>query len=359
MTKNPGADDSQRIRRRDIDTLYLDPENPRIFVASGAKQKELLRELYRIEALDELAASFANNGYFTEEPVVVVPAAGDDNRFIVVEGNRRIATIKILLSPKLRREFDADWPVLTEARRLELKSIPTVSYPDRASVVPYLGFRHITGNKKWEPLAKARYVAKLVESGRPIDTIEQSVGDTARTVKKLYQSWVVLQQIRLDLEIETRPAIEESFSLLEVVLGQQPLKEFLGVSRSLPSRPTKEVVPGSHLEKLREVVSWVFGDPVARQVRIISDSRQIPQRLAPIVKDSEALEHLRRTRDLEGAYEFSGGEREMVLRWLTRVRRDVQRINGVLPAHRDDEKVVGEVRGLRPLLEQLLSVVEA
>ena len=55
----------------------------------------LTLDLIPTEALDELVASFVENGYFEEEPLVVVPIGED--RFKTVEGNRRLATLKLLL----------------------------------------------------------------------------------------------------------------------------------------------------------------------------------------------------------------------------------------------------------------------
>src|SRR5262249_11099631 len=155
----------------------------------------------------------------------------------------------------------------------------------------------------------ARYVSRLIEAGRSIAEVEQVIGDSAGTVKKLYQSFVAYRQITSELQMDGKP-IETNFSLLKVALAQQPIKQHLGIQRTLPTRPIEEVVPNNKLENLREVVSWVFGDPQESQERVITDSRQISRLLAPVVADTEALLYLRTHRDLEGAYENSGGEQQ-------------------------------------------------
>jgi hypothetical protein len=306
------------------------------------------------EAIEELALSFARNGYFWEEPLVVVPAQRAQGKFVVVEGNRRLAALKLLLDPSLRRRLKvADFPSISSERQAELQAVPTVLYESRDQVVPYLGFRHITGVKTWEPYAKARYVADLIAQGRPIADIEQTIGDSASTVKKLYQAYVLFKQIIDELGADPKE-IRSGFSLLEVLLGQQAIKEFLGVARKLPTGPIERVVPSTGLDDLRDVVSWVFGNRSQGLSRIISDSRQIPQRLAPIVADPEALAHLRQSRDLEGAYERSGGEREYLIRQLTLARRALERALGVAPLHTDDETLITHARDLATLLESLL-----
>jgi hypothetical protein len=284
---------------------------------------------------------------------VVVPSANSD-KFVVVEGNRRLAALKLLTTPSLRKKLGVtNFPELTAKQLTELRdSIPTVTYPSRDMVVPYLGFRHITGVKKWDPYAKARYIAGLIASGVSIAQIEESIGDEARTVKKLYQCYLVHQQILHDLEMETKE-VRSNFSLLEVALGQQPVKEFLGISRELPKEQTESVVPAERLSALREVISWVYGDPSTGELRVISDSRQISKRLAPVIANEEARDYLRATRDLEGAYDRTGGERQYYLKQLNAASRAVERALGIASLYKGDLEIVSQVERLATQVESL------
>lgn len=346
------AGNVQRIIQRSVDKLLLDPSNPRLALDSKPPtQDALLATLAAPGDLDELANSFARNGYFWEEPLVVVP--NQKGMFVVVEGNRRLAALKLLLNPNLRRKVrPANFPELSRERMAQLANVPTVTYRSRHDVIPYLGFRHITGVKKWEPFAKARYVATLVESGAQISEIEQTVGDSASTVKKLYQQFAIYRQIRDDLDTDI-DGIRDAFSLLEVVLGQQPIKTALGLPRSLPSSPVERLVSDDKLGILQDVVSWVFGNRLKREERVISESRDISQRLAPVIAEPRAYEYLKRTRDLEGAYEHSGGEQQFLLKQLIKASRAVERALGLIPLYKDDDEILEEVKRLRLLIESL------
>ncbi len=340
---------------RDIDTLLLDPENPRISIEPAASQLEILKLFFTNEALEELALSLVRNGYFHAEPVVVVSVSEGQNLFTVVEGNRRVATVKILLDANLRRQLGAtDWPHDSKERLTELRSIPTVRYETRDAVVPYLGLRHITGIKTWDTFAKARYVSRLIEAGHSIAEVEEVIGDSAGTVKKLYQAFVTYRQITSDLQMEGKP-VETNFSFLEVTLAQQAIKQYLGIGRVLPTHPIQEVVPNNKLENLREVVSWVFGDPQEGCERVITDSREIGRVLAPVVADTEALAYLQAHRDLHGAYEYSGGEQQSLLRQFQAARRAVQRVLEILPLDANDPEVKAERERLKTIVDALMS----
>ncbi len=285
---------------------------------------------------------------------MVVPSSSEPGKYVVVEGNRRVATVKLLLDPRLRETLKvAGFPEVAAGRREELARIPSVLYPTRDEIVPYLGFRHITGVKTWEPYFKARYISRLLDQGLTLEQIEQSIGDDASTVKKLYQSLVVFQQVQRDLDMDIKD-LRDRFSLLEVMLGQTAIKQFLSISRRLPTAKLDQIVPTEALPKLREVISWVFGDSKRGEVAVISDSRQISSRLGPVVLKPEAVEWLRQTRNLEQAYERSDGERALLIRRLSQIRRVSQEAIGLLPSFRSDAEIAALLADLVPVLEALL-----
>jgi len=336
-----------------VDDLLLDPENPRLVVTSQPTQHQLLKLLYELESLDELAASFADNGYFAEEPLVVVP--GDDEKWIVVEGNRRLATLKLLLSASERAALKVSgWPELDESMIDALSVVPCVKYLRRSDVFPFLGFRHITGAKKWAPFQRARFIAQLIADGRGLAEIEDLIGDTTQTVKKLYQDYVVFNQITEDLGLPEK-RVRDRFSLLEVTLGQRPIKAFLGIPRRLPSEEVQALVPEEKLDALEEVVGWVFGTD--ERPPVITDSRTISSQLAPVLASEEATTHLRETSDLVAAYEYSSGEKAYLLKRIQNAERALRDVAGLVPVYEDDDDVRRGIERIAQLSDALKRVV--
>src|ERR1043166_4275770 len=72
--------------------LLFDSKNPRLIIPEAAEQKDILRLLYESESLSDLAHSIAASGFFPEEPLVVILAQAPAAHYVVVEGNRRLAT---------------------------------------------------------------------------------------------------------------------------------------------------------------------------------------------------------------------------------------------------------------------------
>lgn len=76
--------------------LCLDRLNPRLLGESKNESDEaIIARLYRAAELDELLQSITANGYLDIEPLIVIHHP-DGSGYIVLEGNRRLAALRLL-----------------------------------------------------------------------------------------------------------------------------------------------------------------------------------------------------------------------------------------------------------------------
>ena len=142
--------------------LDFDPENPRFYRLNHKHSVEaVIEEMLDDESVQDLMLSIGQQGYFPGEPLLVVKEF--NGRYTVVEGNRRLAAVKLLneeIFPPLRRK-----PSITDIKNEAIepppKQLPCLIYSVRREVLRYLGYRHITGIKQWDSLSKAKYLAQL------------------------------------------------------------------------------------------------------------------------------------------------------------------------------------------------------
>ena len=83
-----------------VNKLVNYAENPRHAV--GTNEKDTLEKLFNavgIQYMLNLAKDIQQNGLLGNQQIVVV-SAGSSGKYIVYEGNRRVAAIKLLLDPQ-------------------------------------------------------------------------------------------------------------------------------------------------------------------------------------------------------------------------------------------------------------------
>jgi hypothetical protein len=361
-----------------IDRLELDPKNPRLSEeAQGSSQDELITHMFDNFELDEIAQSMAKNGYFDEEPLVVIPKKlpralktkanrdtpegkktylefiqNKDTEFVVAEGNRRLATAKLLNDQSLRARLrrGKSWQIPSPEVLEDISILPVIVYPERVDVLPYLGVRHITGNKKWDSYAKARYIDEMLKAGKTVSDVEQDVGDKGQAVRKSAVSFNLLRIAKSELNYDITKA-KENFSLLLLAVGGVGIKQFLGWTKTdgekIKSIPLSGIdldnpISDENQPKLRLLLEFLYGDGNKLQPAI-NDSRDITNYLGHVLTSETATKHLILTRNLIEAYELSDGEEVLIQKLLQLANNKLERALGIAHRH-PTEDVIAEVR---------------
>jgi len=333
--------------------LLLDPENPRLPPeVRGSDQRALA--LYIASNYDPLrvARSIAAHGYFSSEPLILI-AAENGHDYIVVEGNRRLVALRGLSDEALRAEFEesGEWSELAAATHLP-DLYPVVVAPSRRAVAPIIGYRHISGIEPWDPLAKARFVASLIDAAdEPIGFAEVAsiVGETVGDVRALYRNARIIEQARSDFGIDTTNA-ENEFGVFTRAMNSPALRAFIGA----PAPSEVEIggwpLPEPKAAATAELITWVFGDSNASG-KVISESRDITT-LGRVLASSDGIDVLRDTGNLEVADEAAGGPLARLLARLTQARNALRAAATDIDRFREETTV-------RNLLDECAEAVAA
>ncbi len=250
------------------DLLSLDPRNPRLYngkdFSENAETHELVKELANSADLEELIQSISENGYLSIEPLIIMPRKG---KYIVLEGNRRLAAIKLLKDPDLARKCRVVVPKKLKynvEKSLEEVAVYLVESEDDAR--SFIGFKHVNGPHKWDSFAKAQFAYKWFVSerdkGLTIDDITNKLGDSNNTVRSIVSAMFVLEQAK-KLEVYNihtdRMSPRFSFSHLYTALNRSEYREFLGLAKDWNITLLENPVPSSNLDKLKDVLSGLYG----------------------------------------------------------------------------------------------------
>ncbi|MBM4229716.1 MAG: hypothetical protein FJ184_03065 [Gammaproteobacteria bacterium] len=308
----------------DLTDLVLDPNNPRfvqqtketMFVSDeqaiqDAKQDQILRQ-FSPQAIDaeseegaepdttsiqDLRDSLLRIGYVGIDKIVV-RRIGKTGKFLVLEGNRRVATLK-----SLRRDYEAGTaPFQKAAKRseyerhvesyqkltvleLDTKGLSVADVQRAVSVI--LGIRHHGSLLSWEPVARAFNIYCEYKKLAGGDFTEISLNNTKAVaerlcilpgeVKQALRSYVAYLQLREAFGEDLRNV---DFSLIETAVGNKTLRNsYLKVDEN-----TYRLDPAS-LERLNRICQFGRRDTLPKPggpKKIISDPKEI-RRLAQIV----------------------------------------------------------------------------
>ena len=109
-----------------VGALYLDPKNPRLAGEELTVDQldDIAKMLWTDRAVNELVDSIAASGYWKHEELFATKEAG---KLIVIEGNRRLAAVKLLTDDALRNRLGiTGLPTLSSAERQKLEMLPVI-----------------------------------------------------------------------------------------------------------------------------------------------------------------------------------------------------------------------------------------
>ncbi len=275
----------------------------------------MLNYIAESTSIEELMEAIGENNYFPGEPLIVVP--GGKNTYIVVEGNRRLTALKLLLDPTKSSEPGARMREISRNARFKPQQVPVVIRPNRAEVLPYLGYRHITGVKQWDPLAKARYIEQLLNLTNASQSPKTRYGEVARTIgsrrdhiKRNLDALAVYKIVKEAAFYEIEDLNESSikFSVLSTALADDRIGVFVGLtSRDNDGNyETKDPIfdpQGLQQKPIEELIRWLFQRDKKGRTRV-GESRNL-RLLSAIVDSPRALTAMRSGAPLKIAYQLT------------------------------------------------------
>jgi len=291
------------------DSLFLDDKNPRMAgAAEGQSQDEIIEFLWREMAVAEIALSIRQNGFFQHEPLF---AAREGGRLVVIEGNRRLAAVKLLCDAKLREKVKAtDLPAISEPLRGQLKSLPVIVCK-RDSIWQYVGFKHINGPQAWESYSKAKYISWVHNDlHQSLESIASCIGDTHSTVARLYSAWQVLEQAEKDnvWHRDNRARKHFAFSHLYTGLGYPGIQKFIGMKRGATE---KRPVPRQKLKHLGQLCQWLYGNKDESREPLIRSQNPDLRELDETLQSANGIAALQKGLPLATSLNISRGDERL------------------------------------------------
>ena len=286
----------------DVDQLAFDVRNPRLAEFSESpiqNEMDIMKILWDTEDVQELVSSIAASGFFRHEPLIVVE---ESDKYVVIEGNRRLAAVRAIRNPEVARQVRANIPPVSTDLLDSLNRLPCL-VDTREDTWRFLGFKHVNGPAKWGSYAKARYISWVYQTfGEPLLEIAQQIGDNHNTVQRLFRGLKVIEQAEAwdVFHREDRWNRHFSFSHLYTGLSYPGISSFIGVVSEEAEDPNP--VPAGKKEELGELCVWLYGSKRKDAQPIIRSQNPHLRQLDAVLGNRSAIASLRNTRNLQASF---------------------------------------------------------
>jgi len=308
----------------EIGRLALDSANPRLPEAVERDEPSMMAFIAESTAIEDLMQAIGQNGFFEGEPVVAVREGGE---YVIVEGNRRLTAVRLLNNPYVIEKPSARIVSISNDAQYKPAAIPVIVRETRAEVLPYLGFRHITGVKQWEPLAKARYIEQIFNStdnSLPPDAryaqVAKTIGSRKDHIRRNLDALAVYRHIK-ENDFFNIPDLSERtirFAVLSTAIADERIGAYVGASEAANSAanededfiPTNPIIEPGALKKqhIKELAEWLYKTDEKGATRV-GESRNLRQ-LSAVVSTPKALEAFKSGSTLSYAYRITKGASE-------------------------------------------------
>lgn len=333
-----------------VNRLLLDSENPRLPEdLSPRSQERMIEYIASKGAIEDLMSSIGKNRFFVGEALVAYRNPKDKPAQLrVIEGNRRLTAVKLILNPSLY----SNRPSIKELSDAAidkplLEKLPVVIFDTREEVLPYLGSRHIVGVRQWEPLAKARYMRQLYSA---IHKPKSPPRDSYRSVAALIGSYKRTDYIKNNLDglavyevIEKNgffniPNLSEesvNFGTLYTAVSNPKIAEYIGAAKydaKTQSYERLEPISSPSILKTNKVeflARWLYETNDEGET-VVGESRGLKE-LAAVLAFPLARKELESGASLDIAYGYTAGINEDLMKHLQDAKKYLRAANSLAP----------------------------
>ena len=308
------SNETFRGRRQTVSlgNLYLDPNNFRfvdhpdyrlvaaedVFKAGVQRLTQMLVVGKSQEHIQDLIDSLKENGWLDIDTILV--ERRKSGKFLVVEGNRRVATLK-----HLQRQYQDGATRLGKLDVALFSKVPVVLYEtaDERQHMIMMGLHHISGKRRWPAINRALAMKKLQDQfNGNAEAARQALGVTKRDFNRSVQTLSLVDAYK---ESDYGDQFKsDQYTLFREVLGKLAIRKWLGWNSSVAMKQ-------DNLDRLfnwmSEVEDTEDGDADSGDVDIRSESGPVittpghVRELAKLIEDPIALSKLDKTRSLQEA----------------------------------------------------------
>ncbi len=188
--------DPNNYRFQDLgDYIRVDPDR----FHQEAVQAKARQRIRSGDSLNPLKASILKNGFISVERIVVTPYEKISGKFVVVEGNRRLAAINSILEDH-QSGATVDPKILQSIESISVLNADADTPEDlNIFLSSLMGIRHVSGVKQWDGYQRSKLVFDMKKGlSLPSSEVAERLGMSTQEVNRRYRAFSALAQMQED-----------------------------------------------------------------------------------------------------------------------------------------------------------------
>jgi|GEM_PF-2759595 len=284
-----------------VEVLDFDPDNPRFASLRNRVLDEAFDTICDVFEVRRLVASIVTGGYHGAEPLLVLP---NGNRYTVLDGNRRLAAIRIILNREIHTHHYPQWLGEPRGECLEsIREVPMMVVNDRQDAWPLLARRHGMGTIKWDNYGRASFFQHVSDSYTVPDyQLANHLGVGRRELRGfLMPNGLINAAERAG--VWSRSRMEGKwiyYSLVARALQDERIQRFVGISRL-----GSDDYSALNIENTGRLLAWLLGDREKGIRPVLRDTEADIPKLGRVVECDEAMRYLDEQGWLDHAYQIA------------------------------------------------------
>ncbi|MDP2364802.1 MAG: hypothetical protein Q8M94_13675, partial [Ignavibacteria bacterium] len=254
-----------------ITQLFFDPLNPRMADKFGkATQTEIIQELVKKHNILKLADEIVKNKDYPELERYI--AIEDDEKLIVLEGNRRLAAYKCLIDPGLVPETEREKfkKLSAQAGFDGSEKLEVFIAPNRAEATPVLESKHVRYLfEPWSMAMRNNFIKRIRTKTKGTLKAEDKKNIARANLYELAKNLELPEQVSQVVQDHKKFNITTFYRIVESSVG----KKFLGYDINEKGDVVPYIHPAEFLKGLKRIVSDVALEKV--NSRLISKTDEI------------------------------------------------------------------------------------
>jgi hypothetical protein len=275
-----------------INSIFLDSKNIRIPLSDHA-QDAILHDLFSNEDAFEIVKSIVQYGLFPDEFPIIIK---ENEKLIVIEGNRRLAALKALDNPERVPLFKDK---IKSLKYPKIQQIRAVLAPDRDSATILIANKHtINLRRPWKPLRQAYFYKSQIDNGKSIEKLKSEYPDhdITKFIKMLEAHHLAKSVDFEDATITSLVHDERKFPItnLERMYDDTYVTDYLGILFNSHGKISGNVLAEEFILPFRKIVEDVaIGEIDSRKFNTKDQRKEyidnLPKELKPKKLDKKTF----------------------------------------------------------------------